>query len=51
MRKKFKSLINKISLLYVDFWSLLSSSDEESGEELSRLNNIGRKIKDMVEGV
>ena len=51
MSKKFKSLINKISLLYVDFWSLLSSSDHESAEELSRLNNIGTKINDMVESV
>lgn len=51
MSKKFKTLINKVSLLYVDFWSLLSSSDHESQEELTKLNNIGTKINDLVENI
>ena len=41
---KFKDLLNKISLLYYDFWLALFSNNCEGKEEFKTLNDIGSKI-------
>ena len=42
--KKFKSLLNKISLLYYDFWLALFANNYEGKEQFQTLNDIGIKI-------
>ena len=48
---KFKSLITKISLLYIDFWGLLYESHEEHLQDMSKLNIIGTKINIGVQEI
>ena len=45
---KFKSLLNKISLLYYDFWLALFSNNCEGKEEFKTLNDIGSKIHRLL---
>lgn len=51
MKEKLISLMIKVSLLYVKFWSTLSITDNESQRELGKLNDIGTKINDIVEEI
>ena len=48
---KFKSLITKISLLYIDFWGLLYESHVEHLQDMSKLNIIGSKINIGVQEI
>ena len=48
---KFKSLITKISLLYIDFWNLLYESHVEHLQDMSKLNIIGTKINIGVQEI
>ena len=41
---QFKDLLDKISLLYYDFWLALFSNNCEGKEEFKTLNDIGNKI-------
>ena len=43
----FKNLINKASLLYIDFWSLLLNPNQDS-KHLTKLNDFGTKINATV---
>lgn len=43
----FKNLINRASLLYIDFWSLLLNPNEDS-KHLTKLNDFGTKINKTV---
>ena len=45
---KFKSLLNKISLLYYDFWLALFSNNYEGKEQFKELNDIGIKINKLL---
>ena len=45
---KFKELLNKISLLYYDFWLALYSNNCEGKEEFKKLNDIGSKINKLL---
>ena len=45
---KFKDLLNKISLLYYDFWLTLFSNNCEGKEEFKTLNEIGSKINNLL---
>ena len=42
--RQFKDLLDKISLLYYDFWLALFSNNCEGKEEFKTLNDIGNKI-------
>ena len=44
---KFKSLLNKISLLYYDFWLALFANNYEGKEQFKTLNEIGIKINKL----
>ena len=46
--KEFKDLLNKISLLYYDFWLALFSNNCEGKEQLKQLNDIGTKINKLL---
>ena len=43
----FKNLINRASLLYIDFWSLLLNPNQDS-KHLTKLNDYGTKINATV---
>jgi hypothetical protein len=45
---KFKELLNRISLLYYDFWLALYSNNCEGKEEFKQLNDIGSKIHRLL---
>ena len=45
---KFKELLNRISLLYYDFWLSLYSNNCEGKEEFKKLNDIGSKINRLL---
>ena len=47
----FKSSIVKASILYLDFWSLLLNPNQDSQEDLSKLNDYGAKINILVEEI
>ena len=47
----FKGAIVKASILYLDFWSLLLSPNQDSQEDLSKLNDYGAKINILVEEI
>ena len=44
-----KSLIGKISMNYIDFWTILSISDENKSENFQRMSKIGTKISKLNE--
>lgn len=46
----FKSLVIKVSLFYIDFWSLLLSYDnaDEQNNNLIKMNELGKKIQQTV---
>ena len=44
----FKDLLNKISLLYYDFWLTLFSNNCEGKEDFKPLNDIGSKIYKLL---
>ena len=46
--KEFKELLNKISLLYYDFWLALFSNNCEGKEQFKQLNDIGTKINKLL---
>ena len=46
----FKTLINKASVLYIDFWSMLLNPTQDS-KQLSKLNKCGTKINESVEEI
>ena len=46
--KEFKVLLNKISLLYYDFWLALFSNNCEGKEQFKQLNDIGTKINKLL---
>ena len=46
--KEFKQLLNKISLLYYDFWLALFSNNCEGKEQFKQLNDIGTKINKLL---
>ena len=46
--KQFKDLLNKISLLYYDFWLALFSNNCEGKEQFKKLNDIGTKINNLL---
>ena len=46
--KEFKALLNKISLLYYDFWLALFSNNCEGKEQFKQLNDIGTKINKLL---
>lgn len=48
---KFKALISKVSLLYIDFWSLLYENHIEHQQDLSSLNEFGTKINIEVNNI
>lgn len=45
---QFKDLLDKISLLYYDFWLALFSNNCEGKEEFKTLNDIGSKIHRLL---
>ena len=45
---QFKDLLDKISLLYYDFWLALFSNNCEGKEEFKTLNDIGNKIHRLL---
>ena len=45
---KFKDLLNRVSLLYYDFWLALFSNNCEGKEEFKTLNDIGTKIYKLL---
>jgi len=45
---QFKNLLDKISLLYYDFWLALFSNNCEGKEEFKTLNDIGSKIHRLL---
>ena len=47
----FKDLLNKISLLYYDFWLSLYSNNCEGKEDFEKLNEIGIKINRLLNQV
>lgn len=47
----FKGAIVKASILYLDFWSLLLNPNQDSQEDLSKLNDYGAKINILVEEI
>ena len=46
--KEFKELLNKISLLYYDFWLALFSNNCEGKDQFKQLNDIGTKINKLL---
>ena len=46
--KEFKELLNKISMLYYDFWLALYSNNCEGKEQFKQLNDIGTKINNLL---
>ena len=46
--KQFKELLNKVSLLYYDFWLALFSNNCEGKEQFKQLNDIGSKINKLL---
>ena len=46
--KEFKELLNKVSLLYYDFWLALFSNNCEGKEQFKQLNDIGTKINNLL---
>ena len=46
--KEFKSLLYKISSLYLNFWTLLIDSHNYQNENIEGLNNTGKEIKDLT---
>ena len=44
-----KSLINKITMNYVDFWTILAISDENKSENFQKMSMIGTKIRKLNE--
>ena len=47
----FKNAILKTSILYLDFWSLLLNPNQDSQEDLAKLNDYGTKINILVEEI
>jgi len=45
---QFKDLLDKISILYYDFWLALFSNNCEGKEEFKTLNDIGSKINKLM---
>ena len=48
---KLKFLISKVSLLYIDFWSLLYENHLEHQQDLTRLNLYGTRINIEVNNI
>ena len=48
---KFKFLISKVSILYIDFWSLLYENHLEHQQDLTRLNLYGTRINIEVNNI
>ena len=44
-----KSLIRKITLNYIDFWTILAMSDENQSENFHKMSKIGIKISSLNE--
>lgn len=51
MKDKIKSLMIKVSLLYVEFWTTLSITDNGNQRELGKLSDIGTKINDIIDEI
>ena len=47
----FKSGITKAAALYMEFWSLLLNPNQDSQEDLTKLNDYGSKINTLVEEI
>jgi hypothetical protein len=48
---QFKNCIAKASTLYMDFWSLLLNPNQDTGDDLAKLNDYGSKINVLVEEI
>ena len=48
---QFNSLIKRASILYSDFWSQLLISHSIGSDDLSKLNNCGRKINKIIKEI
>ena len=44
-----KSLISKITLNYIDFWTILALSDENKSENFQKMSRLGAKIRKLTE--
>ena len=44
-----KSLINKITMNYIDFWTILAISNDNKSENFHKMSRIGSKIKKLNE--
>jgi hypothetical protein len=44
-----KSLISKVTLNYIDFWTILALSDEKKGENFQKMSRLGEKIRKLTE--
>jgi len=47
--KNVKSLIGKITLNYIDFWTILALSDENKSENFQKMSKLGAKIRKLTE--
>ena len=47
--KEFKSMLYRISTLYLNFWTLLIDSHNNQNENIENLNNTGKEIKDLAQ--
>ncbi len=46
--KNFKSLISKVSILYVEFWNLLFKNHLENQQDFHTLNKYGSQINNLI---
>ena len=44
-----KSLISKITMNYIDFWTILAISDENKSENFQKMSKLGTKIRKLNE--
>jgi len=49
--KEFKSLLYRISTLYLNFWTLLIDSHNYQNENIESLNNTGKEIKELTQKI